>query len=219
MTSVTFNKVVSINPNNNTYNYYDENLKKKIRKKLQIGDHLKYDYLKSGFEEWIGEKTNKYIKKTIINLLPNGNLPNHHSVYLGNGTLMEYIKLLNYDETVKSSIDFIKSTKSLKIATDSLENFVKKENTVISNGNLYIGSYKKINKKKVLYRSEELLKNIKKYKFLSNNCEHVAIYCITGRKIMFENELTTTLSKIFNFSQKLVKKTLLIKNSKIAIEN
>ena len=215
MASVTFNKVISINTEDNTYKYYDKKLKKIVRKKFKIGDHIKYDYLKSGFEEWLDEKkTNKFLKKTIINLVPNCKLPNHHSVYVGDGMLIEYIKLLNFDETVKSSIDFIKSSKNLKIAKDSLYNFVKKEHKLITNGDLYVGTYKNINKKKILYRSDELLKNKNKYKFLYNNCENIAVYCITGRRIMFENEFTNAVSNIFNFSLKTIESISYLRRKK-----
>ena len=208
----SFYKIISINTKNNTFKYYDDKLKKKVTKKLQIGDHFRYDYLNSGFEDMIEEKTNKLFSKAIKVILPEIKLPNHHSVYIGNGNILEYIKMLNFDDAMKTPLDFIKSRKDLKVATDSLVSFVKKEKKLIENGRLYIGRYENINKRKILIRSDELLKNKKKYKFLSNNCEHAAIYCITGKKIWLKNELTNTLSTMFNLSLKTIETVKKLRN-------
>ena len=127
----SFYKIISVNTKNNTFKYYDDKLKKKITKKLKIGDHFRYDYLNSGFEDMIEEKTNMLFSKAVKFILPEINLPNHHSVYIGNGNILEYIKMLNFDNAIKTSLDFIKSRKDLKVAKDSLQNFVVKEKQIL----------------------------------------------------------------------------------------
>lgn len=182
MNNIKFNLIKNIN--NNFYTYYDNKLL--IKKKFEIGDHIKYQYFK------------KNISKKYKKILPDLNLPNHHCVYIGNGKIINYTK---NSEKIASLSDFIKSISNFKTDIENVD-ILKK---IKKNHQVYIGKYPKVEKKEILKRVKKI-KSYPKYGLFYNNCETLAIYCITGNRLYFQTELNNFLGnnivKIINKSHK-----------------
>ena len=186
--NIEFNKVKNINFKHNFYSYYDDN-NLLIKKKFKIGDHIKYDFFK-----------NELIKsKKYKNFLSKINLPYHHCVYIGNGKIMDYTK---YKLSDNSITNYIKSFSSIKTEIEDIDIL----NNILGKIPIYVGKYPNIEKKQILKRIKELKNNNSKYNIFYNKCETMAIYCITGEKVLFKNEVNTFLGNtIINISNKFRK--------------
>ena len=188
MNNIEFNKVKNINFDHKFYSYYDHK-NRLIKKKFEIGDHIKYDFFKN--ELLKSERYQNFLSKI--------NFPKHHCVYIGNGKIMDYTKY-KLSDNLNSINNFIKSFSNFKTEIEDLNIL----NNVLNKIPIYVGKYPNIDKKQIIKRVKGLKNNNSKYSIFYNNCETTAIYCITGEKILFNNELNSFLGNtIMNISKNL----------------
>ena len=152
-----FTEIEKLYVENNNYYYIEK--EDNIPIKLLFGTEFKYKGA-FGLNEDILSKIHPNLAKYT---------PYHHAIYIDNGEILHFTGGHNNYDPRNATI--------VKDTIFNFENTAKKRNSPI-----YVNYNNNIdNKENVLKRCDEVLGE-KNYCIITNNCEHLVNYCITGIK-------------------------------------
>lgn len=159
---LNFFKIENISTINNI-TYYHNNENKLIE--LPIGAHLKYDGAFGITKNLLGNihpKLENYV-------------PSHHAVFIGNSNIVHFNGGHNTNNLMEASV-----------VCESLENFVKSAEK--RNSPVFCHIHSNASNSDVIKKRCQEMIGKKNYNILSNNCEHLANYCITGNRKCYQIE-------------------------------
>ena len=159
--NLDFQKIIEIITKDNfQYKFFD-----KIKKSFQIADfkigaHIKYEGA-FGITRDLLAAINPKLKQYT---------PFHHGIYIGNGQVLHFSG--GHDNINEKEAEIV-----ITGITD-FKNFADKRNSPV-----YICYHHNASsEEEIMKRVNEILGK-KKYNLITNNCEHITNYCITGKNI------------------------------------